>query len=308
MFEKPVGYCVFVARFLFYNVHIHCCSALCMHMAKLSECSSRQKLTSRKLTSSLRNSNSNDTSKTDIGPGAFEPQSPREQFHNSSQHTTRNQLSPFHHLKQPEPSLPHLYESLRGQKLWLSSPKGSELDALEEERGAAAANCNDAAFNSVGNTHAYAILEAQEEVRCESAGPDTADSLPSLLVPSSIDQEGSADESAVSSAAAVLNFETNALPLPPKLEPSSSSSTEPRHGGRKKARKESFPQKFSDLPLVEKSTYDSLQPKSSASSSRAFQSGASQQEDRLTLSLKPVTTKTKLSSGPASQLKRLYSE
>jgi hypothetical protein len=234
---------------------------------------------------------SNNTSKTDLTPVAFEPLSPREHFMQKSfPNPAQNQLS-LPDTKNPEPSLPHLYESVRGQKRWLTSSQGSDLNILEEdERGAAAANCNDTtAFNSTGiNTpHAYAILEPDEGVRCE-----TADSLPSLLAPSSLDQDGSADESAVSSAAAVLNFETDAPPLPPKMDAEELRSTED-----KKPKKE---RNFANWP-IEKSMYDSLEPRPGGS----MQKQLSLQEERLTLSLKPTTKKTK-SSGP--QLKRLYSE
>jgi hypothetical protein len=249
---------------------------------------------------------SNSTSKTDLAPGVFEPQNMlqqstrssatgmlesqnvREQLQQSSRPSKQNHLA---ELKQPEASLPHLYESLRGQKLWLNSPRGSALDILEEEeRGAAAAYSNDAGPNSIGNNHPYAVLEPEEDFRCKFAGPETADSLPSLLAPSTPDHDGSADESAISSAAAVLNFETNALPLPPKLESLSPPPTGPRFEGMGKSRKESFPDNVTNFSAQ---TYDSLQPKrGSLKLKSAAASDVTPEESRVTLSLKPTIKKS----------------
>ena len=253
----------------------------------LCQFSSKQVLSSSKPATPLQNSCN--TSKTDVDPPMLVSQSSREQFQQSSQSTASNHVTRMD-LK-PEASLPHLYESLKGgQKLWLSSPRGSELDILEEEeRGAAAAGCNDPTFNSIGNTHAYAILEPEESVWCEFA--TTADSLPSLLAPSSLDHEYSADESAVSSAAAVLNFETNPLPLPPRHEATKGSESVK---SKKSVQKE-------DSAPYETSMYDSLIPM--ATGSKPKHSGTSTHEDRLTFSLKPVT-----GHAQASQRKRLYSE
>ena len=166
------------------------------------------------------------------------------------------------HAKQNQASLPHFYESLRGgQQQWLSSPKSSCLDTLEEERGAAA-NCNDSALNSVGQNHPYAVLEAKASSFRYLEGHCTADSLPSLLGPSSLDHGGSMAESAVSSDGAVLNFETNPLPLPPKLETVSSSKSR-----RKKKAKCSpaYPEDVSVTSQQGQAEYDKLKPKPAAS-------------------------------------------
>lgn len=254
---------------------------------KQSQCSSKHNMLKKDWPTSSQQ-DSNNTSKTDLAPVLLEPQSPME-YQKSFSNPTQNQLL-FPETKTPEHSLPHLYESVRGQKLWLTSPKGSDLNILEEkeERGAAAAHPHD---NSAGNAHAYAILEPEEGVRCKFA--DTADSLPSLLAPSSLDHEGSADESAVSSAEAVLNFDTKAPPLPPKWE-----AEEPRGGEGKKAQKKSFTRNF-----TEGSLYDSLEPKVTGPMHKQL----SLQEETMTLSLKPTFKKTK-SHGPAPLLKRLYSQ
>ena len=117
--------------------------------------------------------------------------------------------------KQPQESLPHYYESLRGQQVWLNSPCNSLNMIVEEERGAAAAvaaNFEDPTHGSLGGSrHPYAVLEVAaggQGVRCNFVGPETADSLPSLLAPSSLDNDDSMEESTVSSTAAVLDFKT----------------------------------------------------------------------------------------------------
>lgn len=150
-------------------------------------------------------------------------------------------------LSKREASLPHLYESLRGQQLWLSSPKSGCLDVLKEEREAAA-NCNNP-LNSIGNKHPYAILEAQEQVRCNFA--DTLDSIPSMLEPSSLEH---VDDPAV------LNSKANVLSLPPKLEPFS-----PPKSQNKKEKRPSRIEKRLDAPSQEISTYDCLVEKTASS-------------------------------------------
>ena len=150
-------------------------------------------------------------------------------------------------------------------------------------------------FNSVGSSHPYAVLEAEEDVRCAFA--TTADSLPSLLAPSSLDHDASADESAMSSAEAVLNFDTNPLPLPPKYEHN-------RAQGTKASKKDGFVHNLSESNF-ESSMYDRLQQKAPLSTSKQ---NTLMCEDRLTLSLKPEVKKTK-GHGPASmQRKRLHSK
>lgn len=149
-------------------------------------------------------------------------------------------------LRKREASLPHLYESLRGQQLWLSSPRSGCLDGLKEERGAAA-NCNNP-LNSIGKKHPYAILEAQELVRCNFA-PDTSDSIPSVLEPSSLEH--------IDEGPAVLNSKANALSLGPKLEPFS-----PPKSQNKKEKQPSRTEKHGkglDAPSQEK-TASSLKP------------------------------------------------
>ena len=195
---------------------------------------------------------------------------------------------PLIDLKYPEQSLPHYYESLRGNHIWLGTPStGGSLEVLEEERGAAAANCNDVALNSVGRSHQYAVLEPEEDVRCQLAGLETADSLPSLLAPSSLDYDGG--DSAASSTAAVLSVETNPLALPAKPDPF--SSAEPR------SKKKSLEDLAAPDPNV--SVYDNLKPKKAVSESTPQEtlgegaSNAIPPEDRVTLSLKPATKKSK---------------
>lgn len=189
---------------------------------------------------------------SDNSKAELDPPLSRRQLQKSPQHALQ-EISLLD-LRNREASLPHLYESLRGQQLWLSSPKGSCLKVLEEERGAAA-NCNDLVLNSVGNTHAYAILEANNEsARCNFAGPDTVDSLPSLIAPSSLDR-GSMEESV-----AVLNSEANPLPLGPKLEPfSPPKSQSDKLTGDDVAR---FQKLEDPVPSSqEKSVHESLKPK-----------------------------------------------
>lgn len=157
-------------------------------------------------------------------------------------------------LRKREASLPHLYESLRGQQLWLSSPRSARgcLDVLKEERGAAA-NCNNP-LNSIGKKHPYAILEAQELVRCNFA-PDTSDSIPSVLEPSSLEH--------IDGGPAVLNSKANALSLGPKLEPFS-----PPKSRNKKEKQPSRTEKHGkglDAPSQEISTYDCLVEKPASS-------------------------------------------
>ena len=145
-------------------------------------------------------------------------------------------------------------------------------------------------FNSVESSHPYAILEAEQDVRCEFA--TTADSLPSLLAPSSLDHDTSADESAMSSAEAVLNFDTNPLP---KYE----HTRDPQ--GTKASKKDGFVHNFSESNF-ENSTYDRLQQKPPPLSTS--------KQNTLTraLSLKPEAKKTK-GHGPAlTQKKRLHSK
>lgn len=154
-------------------------------------------------------------------------------------------------LSKREASLPHLYESLKGQQLWLSSPNSGCLDVLKEERGAAA-NCNNP-LNSIGNKHPYAILEAQELVRCNFA--DTLDSIPSMLEPSSLEN--------IDEGPAVLNSKANALSLPPKLEPFSppkSQNKKEKRPGRTEKHGKSL-----DAPSQEISTYDCLVEKPASS-------------------------------------------
>ena len=211
--------------------------------------------------------NSNRTSKTDLKfdipnriPSPTTPLSDQNQ-----------QELPRVDLKRPQASLPHFYESLRGQHAWLSSPSdGGSLEILGEERGAAAANCNDAALNSVGNKHMYAILE-DTEAGCNFAGPeDKTDSLPSLLAPSSPDHGDSVDESAVSSAAAVLNFETGPQASLPKLEPFSPAKAATPTEKVEQPFKVGFPQE-STVSVLGKSTYDKLNPKTDTSVSKTLE-------------------------------------
>ena len=183
--------------------------------------------------------------------------------------------------QRPQASLPHYYESLRGQQAWLSSPRESSLDILEEERGAAAAKCNDNPLNSVVSSHPYAILEA-DHVRVSFAGPETADSLPSLLAPSSLDNGDSIDESAVSSAAAVLNFKTYPYP---KHDGVSSELQKP-------------PKNIFHDDFTTPASQNKTKPQKMVNKERSTQEG------RVTLSLKPTINKSKVDN-EVSQYDRL---
>ena len=173
-------------------------------------------------------------------------------------------------LRSREASLPHLYESLRGQQqLWLSSPKSGCLDVLqeEEERGAAA-KCSDAAVLNAGSScssHPYAILEVKESIRCKFAGPDSATftAMPSPLAASSLDN--AADGSMV---AAALSLTPNTLSLGLDLDPfSSHAATSQRRIQSKESAVTGFSypggtgvENHAD-PGQEKSVYDCLEQK-----------------------------------------------
>ena len=92
-------------------------------IAKLSRCSSSSKHNTFKGDWRTRSfQESNNTSKTDLTPVEFEPQSPREQIMQKSfPNPTERHLS-LPDTKNPEPSLPHLYEKREGTETLAHKP------------------------------------------------------------------------------------------------------------------------------------------------------------------------------------------